>query len=178
MSGEKRLEKVRGEMGLLERIVSYLPGYRGYKEKELRRETDRLVRMEAVNRLRAAKEALRRKLTNPALLQRISGEDMWVLESLMSRLDRVIQRLDRAVAGYAGMFDSVRVKEDKLDSALQLDLELIEKADSLKADTEALVKMSPGGEEWRQGMNNLMLRVEEIDALIDRRVEIFGGLTG
>lgn len=178
MSEEKRLEKVRGEMGLLERIVSYLPGYRGYKEKELRRETDRLVRMEAVNRLRAAKDALRRKLTNPALIQRISGEDMWMIESLMSRLDRVMQRLDRAVAGYAGMFNSVRVKEDKLDSALQLDLELIEKADSLKAGAEALVKTAPGGEEWRQGMNNLMLRIEEIDALIDRRVEIFRGLIG
>jgi len=37
MSRKDYLEKVRGERGLLERIMGYIPGYRGYKEKELRR---------------------------------------------------------------------------------------------------------------------------------------------
>ncbi|MEM2272825.1 MAG: hypothetical protein QXX56_01240 [Candidatus Bathyarchaeia archaeon] len=181
MSGEKRLEKlekVRGEMGVLERIASYVPGYRGYKEKELRRESDRLVRMETVNKLRVAKDALRRKLVDPALLQKISSENTWAIDSLMSRLDRIIQRLDRAVAGYAGMFDSIKVREDKLDAVLQLDLELIEKADSLKTSAEVFIKTAPGGNEWGQCINNLILKIEEIEGLIDRRVEIFRGLIG
>ena len=43
MSGEDYLKKVKRERGLLEKIMSYIPGYRGYKEKELRRESDRPV---------------------------------------------------------------------------------------------------------------------------------------
>ncbi|MEM2027729.1 MAG: hypothetical protein QW145_04510 [Candidatus Bathyarchaeia archaeon] len=181
MGEEKRLEKlekVRGEMGLMEKIVSYVPGYRGYKEKEIRRESDRLVRMESVNKLRAAKDVLRRKLANPALLQKLSSGDVWMLDSLMSRLDRVIQRLDKAVAGYAGMFDSIRVREDRLDAVLQLDLELIEKAESLRVGVDALFKTTPGGDEWERGLNDLMSMIEEMDRLIDRRVEIFRGLIG
>lgn len=58
MYGEERLRRAREEMELMERILSYIPGYRGYKEKELHRESDRPVRMEAVNRLRAAKDTL------------------------------------------------------------------------------------------------------------------------
>ncbi|MEM2092056.1 MAG: hypothetical protein QXR59_02070 [Candidatus Bathyarchaeia archaeon] len=177
MGGEERLRRVREEMGLMERILSYIPGYRGYKERELRRESDRLVRMEAVNRLRAAKDTLRKNLTNPYVVQRISSEDAWRIETLMSRLDRVVQRIDRAVAGYAGMFDSIKVREDKLDAVLQHDLSLIEKADSLKASAEALVKIEVGKEEWKRGIEDLIARTDELDALVDRRVEIFRGLT-
>ncbi|MBS7640599.1 MAG: hypothetical protein QXJ19_03460 [Candidatus Bathyarchaeia archaeon] len=172
------MERIHEERSLLERIVGYIPGYRGYKEKELRRESDRLVRMDVVNRLKAAKDLLRKRFASPVPLQRISSEDMWMLDSLMSRLDRIIQRIDRAVAGYAGMFDAIKVKEDKLEAALQLDLSLIERADSLKASAEEFVKAAPGGDEWRRCMDNLLSRIEEIDNLIDKRVEIFRGLTG
>ncbi|MEM1515204.1 MAG: hypothetical protein QXH24_04045 [Candidatus Bathyarchaeia archaeon] len=171
------LEKVREERGLLERIIGYIPGYRGYKEKELRRESDRLVRMDVANRLKAAKDLLRKKLANPAVLQKVSSDDMWMLDSLMSRLDRVIQRIDRAVAGYSGMFDAIKVREDKLDAAIQLDLSLIERADSLKASAEAFAKTVPGEDEWKKYMESLVLKIEEMDNLIDRRIEIFRGLT-
>ena len=51
-------ERIKGEQGLVEKIVSYIPGYHGYKEKELRRETDKLVREFSVQKLKEAKVAL------------------------------------------------------------------------------------------------------------------------
>ena len=62
-------DKIRGEMGLMEKIMRYIPGYRGYKEKEIRRESDRLIRMESALRLQKAKDAVRSCLTNPYVLQ-------------------------------------------------------------------------------------------------------------
>jgi len=178
MSGEDYLGKVRGEMGLLERIMSHVPGYKGYKEKELRRESDRLVRMEVVNRLRDAKMAFRRSFANPSVAIKLSGEDAYRYEALLSRLDRVTQRIDRAVAGYAGIFDAVKVREDKLDQVLNHDLSLIEKAESIRRDAEKIAGMDVGGGEWRQAMDSLISKVEELDALIDRRAEILRGLRG
>ena len=116
MSGKDYLEKVQGERTLLERMMSYIPGYRGYKEKELRRESDRLVRAEAVSRLKAAKNPIRMAFANPAVVQKLSQGDAYRIDAFNSRLDRITQRIDRAIAGYAGMFDAVKVKEDKLDS--------------------------------------------------------------
>jgi hypothetical protein len=178
MSGKDYLEKVRGERGLLEKIMGYIPGYRGYKEKELRRESDRLVRIEAVNRLKDAKNVFRRKFANPLAVQKLSGEDTYRFETLLARLDRVTQRIDRAVAGYAGMFDAVKVKEDKLDSVIQHDLSLIEKATSIKKDVENVVKMETGKDEWRSAMDELISKVEELDSLVDQRSEILRGLGG
>jgi hypothetical protein len=156
--------------------MGYIPGYHGYKEKELRRESDRLVRMEAVNRLKAAKTAMRRAFANPAMVQKLAGEDTYRYDALTSRMDRVTQRIDRAVAGYQGVFDAVKVKENKLDSVLQYDAGLIEKADVIKADCEKLSKMQPGNEDWSAAMDALISKVEEYDSLIDSRSEILRGL--
>jgi len=178
MSGRDYLGKVRGERGLLERIMGYVPGYRGYKEKELRRESDRLVRMETVNRLKAAKNTVRRSFANPMVVQRLSSDDTWRFETLTARLDRVTQRIDRAVAGYAGMFDAIKVKEDKLDAVIEHDLSLIEKAESLKADVEKLVSIEPGKDKWKAAMDDLISKIEELDALVDKRSDILRGLGG
>jgi len=176
MSGKDYLGKVKGERSLLERIMGYIPGYHGYKEKELRRESDRLVRMEAVNRLKAAKTSIRRAFANPSMVQKLSQDDTYKYDALNSRLDRVTQRIDRAVAGYAGMFDAVKVKEDKLDTVLQHDVSLIEKAEAIKADSGKLAKMQPGNDDWGTAMDALISKVEEYDTLIDERSQILRGL--
>jgi hypothetical protein len=178
MSGKDYTGKVQGERSLLEKIMGYVPGYHGYKEKELRRESDRLVRTEAVNRLKAAKMAIRRSFSNPTIVQSLSSEDSYRFDALMSRLDRVTQRVDRAVAGYQGMFDAVKVKEDKLDTVIQHDVSLIEKSEGLKADCEQIAKMKPGDDQWGTGMDTLISKVEEFDALIDERSNILRGLGG
>jgi hypothetical protein len=178
MSQKDYLGKVKGERGLLERIMGYIPGYRGYKEKELRRESDRLVRMEAVNRLKAAKTTIRRTFANPLNVQKLSGEDSYRFDALMSRLDRVTQRIDRAVAGYAGMFDAIKVKEDKLDTIIQHDLGLIEKTETLKSNVERVVKIEPGKDEWKTAMDELISEIEELDELVSKRSEILRGLGG
>ena len=176
MSDKRFLEKTREEMGLMGKILSYIPGYHGYKEKELRRESDRLVRMQAANMLKAAKSLLRRRLANPYALEKISGEDSWRINTLMTRLDRATQRIEKAIAGYAGIFDAVKVKEDKLDKILEYDLQLIERSEELKKNIEKLVSMRFGEEEWRSLLEKLIGSIEELDSLIDSRSEILRGL--
>jgi len=178
MSEKDYLGKVKGERSLLEKIMGYIPGYRGYKEKELRRESDRLIRMEVVNRLKAAKTAFRRTFANPLLVQKLSGDGTFRFDALNSRLDRVTQRIDRAVAGYAGMFDAIKVKEDKLDSVLKHDLSLIEQAESVKADVEKAVGIDPATDEWRAAMDALIAKVEGLDSLVDERTNLLRGLEG
>ncbi len=176
MSGKDYLGKVKGERSLLEKIMGYVPLYHGYKEKELRRESDRLVRMEAVNRLKAAKTSIRRAFANPALVEKLGQDDTYKYDAINSRLDRVTQRIDRAVAGYAGMFDAIKVKEDKLDTVLEFDVNLIEKAEAIKTDSSTFSKMQPGNDDWGAAADGLIAKIEEYDTLINERSEILRGL--
>jgi hypothetical protein len=134
--------------------------------------------MEAVNRLKAAKTAFRNAFVNPSAVQKLSGDDAYKFDALNYRLDRVTQRIDRAVAGYAGVFDAIKVKEDKLDSVIQHDVSLIEKAEAVKADVEKVANIDPGTDEWRTAMDALISKVGELDSLVDERSNLLRGLGG
>jgi hypothetical protein len=134
--------------------------------------------METVNRLKAAKTTFRRTFANPSAVQKLTGDDTFRFDAFNARLDRVTQRIDRAVAGYAGMFDTIKVKEDKLDSVIQHDASLIEKADALKTDVEKTVSIEPGTDEWRTAMDVVISKVEELDRLVDERSSLLRGLGG
>jgi len=177
MSGKDYLQKVKGERSVLERIMGYIPLYHGYKEKELRRESDRLVRMDVVNRLKAAKTSIRRAFTSPSAVQKLSQDDASRFDTVTYRLDRITLRVDRAVAGYAGMFDAIKVKEDKLDTVMQADYDMIAKADSIKTDCDSLAKIQPGTDDWGTAADALVTKIDDFDSLIDQRADILRGLS-
>ncbi|MCS7110168.1 MAG: hypothetical protein NZ956_01695, partial [Candidatus Caldarchaeum sp.] len=83
---------------------------------------------------------------------------------------------DKAVAGYAGLFDAVKVREDKLDAVIRHDLNLVEKAESIKTLASQLTVLEPASEEWKAAANNLRAALSEFDRLIDERTKIFKGL--
>ena len=56
-TGENFYARSKAQTGLLEKIELIIPGFRGYKEKELRRESDKVVRNQIYQRLYEA-EAL------------------------------------------------------------------------------------------------------------------------
>jgi len=175
---QMNIEHVRREMGLGEKILSYIPGYRGYKERELRRETDRLVRMKIASILSDAKALLNRP-QSPTEIRRIAQDDesRLLLENARAELDRVAQRIDRAVAGYAGLFDAVKVREDRLDAILTHDVTLIEKAEAVKVLAHEVSTREPASQEWRGKVKELGRALTELESLIDRRTQILRALT-
>ncbi|MCS6769573.1 MAG: hypothetical protein NZ570_03960 [Candidatus Caldarchaeum sp.] len=171
------VERVRKEMGLLEKIASYVPGYRGYKEKELRRETDILVRRKASALLSEARATANSPLSPSAARKLAYNPDAkFTFENIRAELDRITQRIDKAVAGYAGLFDAVKVREDKLDAVISHDLSLIEKAESIKTLVSQLIQEEAGSDGWRSKASELRAALTEFDRLLDERTRIFKGL--
>lgn len=175
MSGREYQEKVRKDMTLMEELLSYIPGYRGYKEREIRRESDRLVRMEATNRLKEAKDIIRTKLTYLASSGKIEDKDMPKFDLFLSRLDRVVSRIEKAPAGYAGLLDSVKVKEDKLDKVLEHDLKLIADSRRIKEIAVRFEKLE-AREELLKSMDEALKGILNLEKIVDQRTEIFRGL--
>ena len=76
------------------------------------------------------------------------------------------------------MFDAVKVKEDKLDSVLQHDVNVIEKAEAVKTDVEKANSIEPATDEWRAAMDAVIAKIEELDRLVDERTSLLRGLGG
>lgn len=166
----ERVEKAKGDYALLEKVLSYVPGYKGYKEKEVRRETDRLVRMQASSRIKEALDKLRRSLALVA--PRMGEDDRGLAERVLTRLDTVKERTERAVAGYAGFFDVVKVGEERLNKLLEYDVGLLNKAEELRSLSERFTSARTSPEELRANLGQMLSAIEEYDSLLQGRVEL------
>jgi hypothetical protein len=117
-------EKVTEALGGLEQLVAKVPGYKGYKEKEMRREADKLLREHLARQF----EEQRRRIPD-LQKQLISSGQIGFLDDLESgamKLQFLIDRLKTASYGYAGFFDAIKVKEEQLDALYEFDNALMD----------------------------------------------------
>ncbi len=131
MSGA--VDRARRARSLLERLGSRIPGLSGYLDRELRREVDELLRRHVADRLDVAR---RQVATRVAALTLRESTKVTQLNALAMRLDSLAQRLRAAGAGYAGLFDAFKVKEEQLEQLYAVDLDLAETAEELVAVME------------------------------------------
>jgi hypothetical protein len=127
--------EVKGQMRLSERIAEFVPGFRGYKEKELRRESDRLVRNHLYLKLSTAKSDLR--VVSQKLADRRYMDVLTDLDRLLAKMDRVAEKVNHASYGYSGFFDAVKVKEENLDRMIDFDNKLMENVTVLSIEIDA-----------------------------------------
>jgi hypothetical protein len=129
-------EQIKGERGRIESFLGKIPGYKGYKEKEMRREADKLLRDVLARRL----EEQWRRLPDIQKQLLSSAQIQWLddIEGATMKLQRFIDRLKTATYGYAGFFDAARVKEEELDQLYNFDLALDEQVDEITAAIDGL----------------------------------------
>lgn len=156
--------------GTLERLAGQIPGYHGYKEKEMRRDADKLLRMHISERF----QEQRTKLSNVQNQLASEGklEDLGLLERVMLQLQLLIDRLKVAGYGYAGLFDAVRVKEEQLDALYVYDSALTSSVDQLAEKMDKLAIAAMSGEELMTLANDTLLLLQELNTTLDRRKDV------
>jgi hypothetical protein len=135
LTAKTPLERVQESEKLLERIMLVVPGFRGYKLREQRREADRIVRDYFYRSL----ERSRDDLTNcqQALSDSKALELMEPMNRLLARLDRITEKINHASYGYSGFFDSIKIEEAELDKMLSYDTQLMDLVRNLSTTTES-----------------------------------------
>jgi len=169
-------EKAKSEMRLSERIVAALPGFRGYKEKELRRESDKLIRNHIYLRLTEARKDLKetfQKLSDSKMHEVLTDMDRFIM-----RFDRVSQKINHASYGYAGFFDIVKIEESKLDKMIDFDTGLLDGTEKIVTEADSFKKeiAKQKFEETRNHLDTLEEMLESLEEAFDGRDEVIRGV--
>ena len=167
-------EKISGERGKLESFLGRIPGYKGYKEKEMRREADSLLRQALVrdftvqlNRLTPIQTAA---FSNGAV------ELMGSMGAVKTALQTLIDRIRNAAQGYAGFFDAVRVKEDDLDRLEAFDQQLVAEIAKVSAAIDDLDKAVQANTEVKAAVVAAQRTVQDTVNLWDKRSGVISGV--
>ncbi len=157
--------------GWIESILRYVPGFRGYLEKEYRRESDALARTHLSDRLTAAKRGISQ--FQKALLQAGQLDGLDRLESAVALADTLGNRFRGDVRGYSGFFDFVKVDTEVLDRIYENDLEMMNEVEALVKQTETLSPKSDNPEEVAESLETKLNALGEKYSL---RSKILTGL--
>lgn len=169
-------DKAKKQMRLSERLVAALPGFRGYKEKELRRESDKLIRNYLAQKLSTAKSNLKtvfQKLSDRRALDVITDMDR-----LVAKFDRVVEKVNHASYGYAGFFNIVKIEEAALDKMTEFDNQMVDEIDSILQKVEAF-KADVMKQEFTKTKEHIQTLTEAIEAFedaFDKRAQVITGV--
>ncbi|BCX02569.1 MAG: hypothetical protein KatS3mg053_0507 [Candidatus Roseilinea sp.] len=167
-------ENIRRERGTLESLIGKLPGYKGYKEKEMRREADRLLREALVRDFTLQLDRLT-PIQN-AVLDNIGVEWMDDIGALKTSLQTLIDRIRHAPQGYAGFFDAVRVKEDDLDRIEEFDRQLLGELDKIRAVIDDLENAAGDPATLKTALTDAKETVKAASDLFAQRSKVITGI--
>jgi hypothetical protein len=162
--------KITEALGGLEQLVAKVPGYKGYKEKEMRREADKLLREQLARQF----EEQRRRI--PELQKQLiaSGQIGFLddLESGVMKLQFLIDRLKTASYGYAGFFDAIKVKEEQLDALYEFDNALMGEVSKVAAGINQVSEAVRAKESVAEVIADLVSTIQGVNDTFSKRQDV------
>lgn len=157
----------------IKKLLSRIPGFKGYIERSDRRQSDKLLRETIANEYETQYQrisGLQRALISQGGLAYIDD-----LENASIKLRQFIDRVRTASYGYAGLFDAIKIKEEELSAIYQYDAALLEKVNSVSAAIDN-VDASIGTDGLPASIRNLISVSQECVDIFNKRSEAFKGL--
>ncbi len=176
MTSKPPLERVQESEKPLERLMLVIPGFRGYKLREQRREADRIVRDYVYQILEGSRDNLTD--TFRVLNDLKATELLEPLNVLTAKLDRVAERINHASYGYSGFFDSIKIEEADLDNMLAFDTQLMDLVRKFVDEAAALKEEVDQGKV--ENARNLEQQLEKLlgslETAFDQRRSVIEGV--
>lgn len=126
---EEFFQKVTSQQDPFKRLGSLIPGFKGYIERQNRREADKLLRDTVARRFdeqwkRASQ--IQVDMVSQGMIAYV--DDM---ERATLQLRTFIDKLSTAPRGYSGLFDAVKINEQELEAIYQYDAAFFDLADQV-----------------------------------------------
>ena len=165
-------QEAKDQMRLSERIAAFVPGFRGYKEKELRRESDKLIRNHLYLKLSGVRDDI--KAIFQKLADRRYFDVLTDMDRLNAKMDRIVEKVNHASYGYSGFFDAVKVKEDSLDRMIDFDNKLLDNVNALSTEVDAFKADLASGNtsNFKTRVQSVIDKLESLEDTFDQRNEV------
>jgi hypothetical protein len=168
--------QAKSQMRLSERIAAALPGFRGYKEKELRRESDKLVRNNLYLKLTKGKDnvkSISQKIADKRYMDALTD-----IDRLNAKMDRIAEKVNHASYGYAGFYDIVKIKEESLDRMITFDNQLLDEVNALTVSIEELKTqlLSNNFANLKDKIQTIADKFELLEDTFDKREQVILGV--
>ena len=153
----------------LHKIAGIVPGFKGYMERERRRDADKLLRTYLASQYANGRARLTR--VQQGMVRGRNLDYIAEVDRIAGVLQRFIDRLNTATYGYSGLFDPVKVEEQDLDMLYAFDMSLTSGVDQVSSAIGALESAVAGSEkdEVPAAISRLSSLADELNLRLNQR---------
>ena len=129
-------DRVVSQQDVFKKLLSKIPGFKGYFERTDRRAADKLLREVIADKYQtqwARLSGIQRDLVSVGKIDVLDD-----IENAAIKIRTFIDRVKTAAYGYTGFFDAVKVNETELAQIYQYDLTLLTLVDEITAAIDNL----------------------------------------
>jgi hypothetical protein len=162
-------QKVTDNMDIFKKLASKIPGFKGYVERQNRRDSDKLIRDTLFRRFRELEgrvSDLQVEFINQGAIEQMDD-----LEKAALRLRTFADKVHTAPRGYAGLFDAIKINETELAKLYEFDSALMDKADEIGRAIDNIHE-SVGTDGLPAAIRNLQTLSKECVKTYERRQEV------
>jgi len=169
------MEASKDNRGIFERICLWIPGYRGYKQKNIRRDVDKEIRSDVARAIEECKSVL-------AEIQRgvVENGDVQMaktVERVRVKTDTYLKNIESAEAGYSGIWEATKTLEDELEAVMEWDAKLLESAYDLKKLLKMTwSKVDNGSVDIKSDIREIERFLQDLDNGLGTRMKVLRGL--
>jgi len=170
------LGQVTEEQDFFKKILSKIPGFSGYVDRQNRRSADKLLRDTVADHF----ESLWQRISSVQRDMLTAGgiENINEVEAAALKIRQFIDRIRNAAYGYAGFFDAVKIDSKALAAIYQFDLQLLTLEDEVSRAIDNLVS-SMGTDGQPAAIRNLVSTSQQcIDAFEKRKEAVLNSAGG
>src|SRR5262245_28430142 len=157
--------------GAIESVLRHIPGFKGYLEREYRRDSDKLQRDWLADRLQRSKRSIDEVVSRLADAGHL--DVLPACDRLRARLDKLIGSIRGAMRGYSGFFDLVKVDPALLDRVYDHDVKVMDEVEAL---AETVERLPAEPEPLRQALVEAMAQAGKVEQAFQFRTDILRGL--
>jgi len=160
---------VSGDMDIFKKIASKIPGFKGYVERQARRDSDKLLRDTIFNRFRELEGRVSALQT-----EFIEAGDIGYVDNLEKsaiKLRTFADRVRTAPRGYSSLFEAVKINEEELARLYEYDNTLLTLGDEVSRAIDN-VQASVGTDGLAAALRNLETVSQQCIEAYDRREAI------
>jgi len=170
--GDQVYQQITNSNDLFRKLLSKIPGFKGYVEMGNRKDADKVIRDMLFRRFRELEgkvSDLQVQLINQGDIN--NADD---LEKAALRLRTFADRMRTAPRGYSSVFEAVKIKEPELVKLYQYDLALLDKTDEVGRAIDN-IQSSVGTDGLPASIRNLQTVAKECVQAYDLRQEAIIG---
>ncbi|MHB8134172.1 MAG: hypothetical protein ACYDH1_08105 [Anaerolineaceae bacterium] len=166
--------RITDNQDVIRKLLSKIPGFNGYIERENRRASDKLLREAIADRFEQQWQrisALQTELISTGGIMFIDD-----LERAAIKIRQFVDRIRHASYGYSPFFDAVKIREEELAKVYEYDLALLNSVDEVSRAVDN-VETSIGSDGLPASIRHLTsLAQQTVDAFNLRSEVLMGGI--